>query len=392
MNKLSFYIHEISGALGDLPLFFILIVGLSQHAGFNPLSILFWSGLCHIVIGFIFKIPLPLQPMKAMGLYAITYGVSQGELLLAGFCLGVVILILNDLHLFEKLYRFFPQAVIRGIQLGLGIVFLKKAFELIFSTPSPLMGEEWGEGVLIGILFFFVIFFLFFFFHKLQFLLTFLIFGFGIFVLSDSGVLAFPHIGFSLEFLQLPLLSSPDSFMSSSTQTILLLILIQLPLTMANSIFSPALLIQDEFPQSHVGVSEISKSVGLVNLLTCPFGGMPSCHGAGGLAAQMIFGARTGFSIVFLGFLKITVALLLGSFFLTLATHFPKPLLGILFIFPAFDLCKRAFLIRGFKEVVSLVATSCAFVFWHAGGALLVGSGVYYGVQYLRKGIYEATH
>lgn len=54
-------------------------------------------------------------------------------------------------------------------------------------------------------------------------------------------------------------------------------------------------------------------SVGVLNLIACTFGGMPMCHGAGGLAAQYRFGARHGASMVFLGSVKVILALALGG-------------------------------------------------------------------------------
>jgi len=77
-----------------------------------------------IVVGVVFKVPLSYQPMKAMGLYAIAHGVTQPELLTAGFTIGVAILVLSSFGLFQKLYEIFPRGVIRGIQLGLSVMLL----------------------------------------------------------------------------------------------------------------------------------------------------------------------------------------------------------------------------------------------------------------------------
>ncbi len=366
-NKISFLIREISGSLGDLPLFFIFIVGLSQFSHLNPLSILFWSGVAHIFAGVIFKIPLPFQPMKAMGLYAMAHGISQAELLTAGIGTGILILTINGAGLFQKLYKIFPEPVIRGIQLGLAFSLLKKAYQLIMLN-EPMMGSYVILGILgvIGISLFF----------RKEHIIVFFVLGIGISILYGRGILSFPVFQFSQSFFE-------THFSSLTwTESVLTLMILQLPLTVANSIFSPALLIKDYFPQKKIKASHIAASVGLINLLTCPFGGMPACHGAGGLAAQYQFGARSGFSIIFLGVLKILSALFAGTFFLTLAQFFPKNLLGILFIFPAFDLCYRALSMRGMIPAGISLATALSYIGWGPGWSMISGCVVFYGIQY----------
>jgi MFS superfamily sulfate permease-like transporter len=82
----------------------------------------------------------------------------------------------------------------------------------------------------------------------------------------------------------------------------------------------------------------VAVSVALMNLLCCPFGGMPMCHGAGGLAAQYRFGARTGGSVVMLGVAKMALALVLGSSLLLWLHAYPKSVLGVLLLFSGLEL------------------------------------------------------
>ncbi|HLD73506.1 MAG TPA: putative sulfate/molybdate transporter [Bdellovibrionota bacterium] len=369
MKKVSFIVREIAGSFGDLPLFFIFVVGLVQLLNFNIASILFWSGLAHVLIGIIFKIPLPLQPMKAMGLYMMTFGLSQSEFLTAGFCLGLILLILSLSGAVKKLYQFIPEVVIRGIQVGLGLLFIKKAYELISFETSVFYSHSLLLLVLIGILFLF--------FKKYSYLLILSIFAIGFFTLFQQNLFQGAHIGFSVDFLK----NHFGEFSFSST--VLLLILMQLPLTVTNSIFSPTNLIRDYFPKQKISETKIGLSLSLVNLLTCPFGAMPQCHGAGGLAAQVSFGARSGLSIIFLGCLKIVAALFFATLFFNIAKNFPRELLGLLFIFPAADLVAR---IRGVKvlEIPVLLATVVAFLFLNAAWALGIGGGIYFLLSSLR--------
>ena len=67
----------------------------------------------------------------------------------------------------------------------------------------------------------------------------------------------------------------------------------QVPLTTLNSVVAVCALSQDLFPQRPASPRAVAVSVGVMNLLGAPFGAMPMCHGAGGLAGQYRFGART---------------------------------------------------------------------------------------------------
>jgi len=75
-----------------------------------------------------------------------------------------------------------------------------------------------------------------------------------------------------------------------------------------------------------------------MNLVGCWFGAMPACHGAGGLAGQYCFGARSGFSVVFLGTAKLLLGLLLGSSLIHILSKFPVGLLGVLLLFAGLEL------------------------------------------------------
>ena len=367
----SFYIREIAGSLGDLPLFFIFFVGLTQLCHMNSLSMLFWSGIAHIFVGIIFKIPLSYQPMKALGLYALSHSLSQSEILAAGILSALIILALNFAGLFQKLYDIFPQAIIRGIQLGLAISLSQKAYNLTITNSEgfPIF------SLLVVAAFAFLILFN----SQWHYLLTLLIFSVGLGFLFSKDLVEIPSLKFSLDLFENHL------FSLKWTKAVLTLTLLQIPLTLANSIFSPALLIKDYFPERQIKASDIAWSVGLMNLLTCPFGGMPACHGAGGLAAQYRFGARSGFSIIFLGCLKVFSALFVGTFFLKTAQQFPQALLGLLFIFPAIDLGSRALNQKGKRHHMVLGITCLTYLLWNPGWALVSGLSYHSFICYLKK-------
>lgn len=115
----------------------------------------------------------------------------------------------------------------------------------------------------------------------------------------------------------------------------------QLPLTTLNSIIAVSALSSDLLPNLPApSVTSLGISVGLMNLTSTWFGGMPVCHGAGGLAAQYRFGARSGASVIILGTFKILLGLLFGETLVNLLAHYPKSLLGIMVLAAGLELAK----------------------------------------------------
>ncbi len=116
----------------------------------------------------------------------------------------------------------------------------------------------------------------------------------------------------------------------------------QLPLTLLNSVLAVCALSGDLFPGRAIGTRAMAISVGLMNTLTCWFGAMPACHGAGGLAGQYRFGGRSGGSVIMLGVAKMAIALGLGSSAALLLAAYPAPILGVLLVFAGTELAMPA--------------------------------------------------
>jgi MFS superfamily sulfate permease-like transporter len=70
-----------------------------------------------------------------------------------------------------------------------------------------------------------------------------------------------------------------------------------------------------------------------MNLLNPFFGGLPTCHGSGGMAGHYAFGARTGGSVIIGGLLYVTMGLFFGSIFDVVIQVFPLPILGVILLF-----------------------------------------------------------
>ncbi|KAI5922652.1 hypothetical protein F4810DRAFT_246133 [Camillea tinctor] len=115
----------------------------------------------------------------------------------------------------------------------------------------------------------------------------------------------------------------------------------QLPLTTLNSVIAASALAADLLPDLPTpSVGALGVSVAVMNLTGCWFGAMPVCHGAGGLAAQYRFGARSGASIILLGVAKALLGVLFGESLLDLLRAFPRALLGIMVLAAGLELAR----------------------------------------------------
>ncbi|CAG9466331.1 unnamed protein product [Pedinophyceae sp. YPF-701] len=134
----------------------------------------------------------------------------------------------------------------------------------------------------------------------------------------------------------------------------------QLPLTTLNSVVSVCQLSGDLFPHNPAKPAAMATSVGLMNLVGGWFGAMPCCHGAGGLAAQARFGARTGAAPVFLGLVKLVLGLLLGSSLIGWLEVFPQTILGVMLVYSGLELASVAKAQKGAKGTWVMLFTAAA--------------------------------
>ena len=119
-------------------------------------------------------------------------------------------------------------------------------------------------------------------------------------------------------------------------------------------------------------------SMGFANIVVGIFGGMPMCHGAGGLAAHYRFGARTGGSNLMIGVTFLVIAIVFGKIGLALLSSVPNAILGTLLFFAGLEL---AMLIRDVKErsdlFVLLIVAGVGFATTNMGIAFFVGIIIY---------------
>ena len=145
----------------------------------------------------------------------------------------------------------------------------------------------------------------------------------------------------------------------------------QLPLSVLNSVIGVCKLSSDLFPGRDFSATSLSVTVGLMNVIGCWFGAMPSCHGAGGLAGQYKFGGRSGGCVALLGTAKLVLGLVLGTSLVKILDQFPVGILGVLLLFAGIELAMASRDMNSKEEsfvmlictTVSLVGSSAALGF-----------------------------
>jgi SulP family sulfate permease len=109
----------------------------------------------------------------------------------------------------------------------------------------------------------------------------------------------------------------------------------QLPMTVGNAVVANADLSEQYFGEASRKVSYrgLCISMALANFLSFFLGGMPMCHGAGGLASRYRFGARTAGSNLIIGGIFVSLAVFLGGQILSVISLLPMSALGVLLVF-----------------------------------------------------------
>jgi MFS superfamily sulfate permease-like transporter len=220
--------------------------------------------------------------------------------------------------LINLINRCIPRAVIQGVQMAVGLQLLIRGVGMISRTGAWWAADGYSVAIVAGIIALLMASS-----RKAPAALLLFAAGLALTIVKSPQCLASLHLG-----LTLPQPTAPT--WSDFTTGAVKAGIPQLPLTTLNSVIAVCALSASLFPDRPLSPRKISISVGLMNLVGVWFGAMPMCHGAGGLAGQYRFGARTNGSILFLGAVKVLLALLFGSSLLALAKTFPMSILGVM--------------------------------------------------------------
>lgn len=327
-NGPRFTWQEVSGSLGDLGTFIPLFLGMVHQCGLQLIPTLFATGLMNIISGVLFRIPMPVQPMKAIAAVAIAERLTESQILTAGLITGAAVLLLALSGMIDWLNRIVPKSVIRGLQLGLGLKLAVRGVNMVVDTHSWLGWDSVGVAALCVAVVIACM-------KAKRIPAALIVFGIGMVSVFASAPTLLAHTTLGTTWHMPDLWSKADWWIGLQRAA-----LPQIPLTTLNSVIAVCALSSDLFPHRAASPKRVAVSVALMNLLSCPLGAMPVCHGAGGLAAQYRFGARTGGSVIMLGSAKIILALVLGTAAVAWFDRFPNSVLGVLLFFGGLELAK----------------------------------------------------
>lgn len=336
-GKIRFDRHELAGSFGDIGTDFPLIVGMILACPLDPTSVLVIYGLMQILTGLIYGIPMPVQPLKAMAVIVITQKLSGNVLYGAGLAIGIMMAILILTGIVGWIARIVPKSVVRGIQFGLGL-------QLSLLALKEYVPADGAAGYALAFLgFVLVIIFLR---HK-KYPAALSVIALGLIYAMcfriDSRVLT-QNIGFRLPGWHVPQIND-------ILTGLVVLAVPQICLSIGNSILATRQLAQDYFPEKKMTIKKIGITYSMMNLVSPFFGGIPVCHGSGGMAGHYTFGARTGGSTLIYGSIYLCLGLFFSQGFGEVIKLFPKPILGVILLFEGWAMMR---LIRDIDVVKDL--------------------------------------
>jgi len=309
---------ELAGAFADVGVLVPIAVALIVQNGLSATAVLLPAGLLYISAATLYGLPIPVQPLKAFGAIAIAKGLGVEEIAAGALLMGGIFLALGATGLVDRVARAFPKPLVRGVQLTVGLLFLKIAWGLVTDPPAAFdthgLSRVWlavlSAAVLASLLL------------RRRVPVPLALVGIGIVVIAmtaDSGAALGPSQ------LALPSLDGA-TFWAAFT----VLVLPQVPLTFANSCLATADAARSYFGESaeRVRPGRLAATLGGANLLSGAIGGMPVCHGAGGLTAHVSFGARTAGAPLAIGAMLLLLAVGLGAGLGSFLGAFPLPILA----------------------------------------------------------------
>jgi SulP family sulfate permease len=340
LDRLS-NLRELSGSLGDLGILLPLAVALISVNGLSATAVFASAGLTYLIAGWYFGVPIPVQPLKAFAAIAVVSGLGPQTISSGAIAMAAILLLLSLTGLADGLSSLFTKPLIRGIQLAVGLSMMRLAFAMGGKTQVP------GTALSPFLLFLVLAAFLFLLAERKNVPAALIVFALGIAIAFIAG--------FSLRGLALGP-TSVGLFVPQWRQlwlALLVLVIPQLPLTLGNSIAATASLERNYFGTraKRVTPRRLAASLGIANLASGFFGGMPLCHGSGGLTSHYKLGARGRMANVFVGSLCMILALVFGRSLLDIVSVVPSLVLASFLFYGGFQHARLVGDLRKIEEL-----------------------------------------
>ena len=365
------WLQDASASVADLGVLAPIAIALMLGTGFDAGTILVGVGTLYLAAGLYFKVPVPVQPIKAAAAIAIAREVSAETLAAAGVLLGVALILIAATGASKLLVKAFAPPIVRGLQLGVGAILVRTAIDmgssdqsaslLVAGTVALALIFAGGTG------------------RRYPVALA-LVLGAIAYSLLSSGQA--PGLELALwrpdpnqDVLDLATLGS----------ALVLLVVPQIPLTLGNAVVAVVDLEHRYFPleAKRVDARSISYSAGIANVLTGILTGMPMCHGSGGLTAHYRAGARSYRMNVIIGSVLLAVGLFLGPTALAVMALIPLPVLAGFLAFTGFFHSSLVASLRGSDLVVAIVMGLVGVLTTNLALSLGAGLALYWSLAFL---------
>ncbi|MEX2556423.1 MAG: putative sulfate/molybdate transporter [Actinomycetota bacterium] len=362
LGRLAPFLGDASGAVADLGVLVPIATALILTNGLDAGTVLVGAGALYIAAGLYLRVPVPVQPIKAAAAIAIARDLPPATIAAAGVVLGLILLGLSATGAARWLARVFTTPIVRGLQLGVGLLLIASALRL---PQRPVPTTTWTVAAVCLVLLVVAA-------RRRNWPMALAIVAGGIaWSLATS-----PHaIALRPELWRPSILGDafrPAVLWSAFT----VLVIPQIPLTFGNAVVALTDLEHRFFGARarRVTPARVGLSCGLANVVAGSLGGMPMCHGSGGLSAHYRAGARSYRMNLLIGVPLLILGLGFGATAFSLLALIPVAVLvGLL----AFTGVMHALLVLDLRRYELGVAVAMGVVgLWTSNLAIALAVGV----------------
>jgi MFS superfamily sulfate permease-like transporter len=358
-----FDLPEWTGAFGDLGTLIPFVAAYISVLKMDANGLLVAFGAALIAVGWINRTPFPVQPMKAIGAAAVgqgalAAGLGAAAVVGAALATGLIWIALAATGLGRRAANWVPRSALMGVVMGLGFSFMLEGIRMMSASP-------WIAALLLALTLALLGR------PRVPAMLVLLAIGVAMALVNEPALLRELRAlrpDFRIPGFALATLSAGDLWTG-----FILLALPQLPLTFGNAYLAITEENNRLFPDRPVTERSVAFSTGLMNLGASLVGGIPMCHGAGGMAGHVQFGARTGGSSIILGCILLAAGLFLSSSIDTVFKIFPQSVLGVILFLAGLQLALGSRDSGAEKADRFVVLATAAFAIWNVGVAVLFG-------------------
>ncbi len=319
---IRFDAREWLGAFGDIGVLVPILLSLAVVNGIDLGRALALTGVAYIGSALYFRLPIPVQPLKAMAAIALAQGLGLNVIRAGSLWVGVILLALVLSGGIRWMARLFPPMIVKGLQLGVGLLLVKSAWKMYF--PAVFHGHP--------------------------------------------SLLALPPL-------------APRDFWTS----LIVLVLPQIPLTLGNAVFGASDALDTYYKERAKSATpdRLCTSIGLINIVVGLLHGYPLCHGSGGVTAHARLGAKTAGATLIMGSVCLALAIFLGEESYRWLARIPPRFLGVLLLYVGAFHCRLAAdLEQGHERLVALFMGLVTVFTSHLDWALGMGLMLYLPIRY----------